>query len=314
MPAKKKRSSAAASRLTVLAANGDDRAFLGAALEMLASGHRLSREAAIGALAQRPLPAARTALREMYLWLDQDGPKRDQSCEQRELIVRSLRTTADLRDTDIGVRAQDCHERLWGEDIAYKLRAVGLMLVADTDPELLPYLAIEHLDDIDPERDIAEPAATAFTLLAAGGHFTPIYQWLRANSGSPRMPGVLELFADANETAVERFLLQSMADAVARRDDAASMVMAEIVLRLEIGAAYGGIAEMMQAKIGEDLYAYLAMMLARADRPALTRILERELHRGRRPAIIVDALKLRTTDTQAAVLKRWEAGEPFEED
>ena len=62
----------------------------------------------------------------------------------------------------------------------------------------------------------------------------------------------------------------------------------------------------MFARVSDELYAYVAMLLAGTNRPALLSILEDQLHRGRRPNLVVEALRVRTTPEQEAILRRWE--------
>jgi hypothetical protein len=38
-------------------------------------------------------------------------------------------------------------------------------------------------------------------------------------------------------------------------------------------------------------------------------MLEEQLHRGRHAKVVADALRIRTTDEQAAILRRWEEGD-----
>ena len=133
MPPRKPRPSADRARLKVLAA-ADDAAFLAFALELLASDQRLDREAALEALAERPLAGARDAARALYFDLDADGLKRDQGALQRGAIVQILRATGDVRDAEIAVRAADTREVVFGEDITWRLRVQGLIMLAELAP------------------------------------------------------------------------------------------------------------------------------------------------------------------------------------
>ena len=97
--------------------------------------------------------------------------------------------------------------------------------------------------------------------------------------------------------------------ALRRQDDALTTVLAEAIVQREMAASYDALASMLDAKISDELYAYVAMLLAGTNRTALLSILEHELRRGRRPRMIVDALRVRTTPEQAAILQRWEDGD-----
>jgi hypothetical protein len=175
------------SRLKVLAA-GDERAFRECAEELLRSGDRMAREAALEALIQRPLPALRPALRELYLELDADGLKRDQGAPMRSSVVQLLKEFGDLRDIDIALRACDTHESAFGEDITWRLRVYGLRMLAEMDPEMFPFIAVEPLipDEGRPRHE--EEISTALQLLAAMGQLAIVYYWL---SSGVRPPGVI---------------------------------------------------------------------------------------------------------------------------
>jgi hypothetical protein len=64
---------------------------------------------------------------------------------------------------------------------------------------------------------------------------------------------------------------------------------------------------MLSAKISDELYSYLAMLLAGTNRPPLLEILEAQLRGGRRPKLVLEALNVRPTDEQRAIVKRWES-------
>jgi len=309
MPPKKRASSIELSRLKVLAA-GDESVFLAYALEQLASGDRLAREAALAALVERPLPAARDALRALYAALDADGLKLDQGGAMRELIVRVLRAIGDTRDRDIAARASGTVEIIMGQDVAWQLRVHGLRMLAEIALDVFPYYAVERLDDyagVD-----GEPANTAFQLLAGTGHYVPIYQWLIAADRDPALvAGAFELLAAGPREIAGRFAVNAVDGAIRRADDTLSTVLAEAIVSLELEAAYPALGRLMSAKLSDELYNYLAVLLAGTNRAPLLAILEDQLHRGRRPRVVADALRIRTTPDQAAILKRWEdGGEP----
>ena len=308
MPAKKHRATADTSRLTVLAASGDDRAFAAAALDVLASKQRLQREAALDALVEHPLPAVRDPVRALYFELDEDPLKRDQGATMRVAIVRILRAIHDTRDVDIAVRAADAREIAFGEDIAWKLRVHGLALLAEIAPELFPYYAVEHLDDnagID-----GEPANSAFQLLSAVGHHVSIYQWLISGERPPALvPVAVELLREAPRRIVQRYIATAVEQAIRTDDEPLATVLAETIVRDDIADAYPSLARLMSSKVSDELYNYLAVLLAATNRPPLLAILEEQLHRGRRANIVADALRIRPTDEQAAILRRWEDGD-----
>ena len=308
MPTKRRASSAELSRLTVLAA-GDQHAFAAHAIELLASGDRLAREAALSALVERPLPEARDALRAMYFELDADGPKRDQGAAMRVAIVRVLTSIADVRDAEIGARASETYEEILGDDVSWTLRVHGLRMLVELSPDLFPYYAIEHLDDCTSLRP--EPANTAFALLAGTDNYAPIYQWLIAGDRDPEIvANAFEMLSEgAPREVVRRYVVRVIEIALRKQDEALITVLVEAIVRLEFDDAYPALDRVFSSKLSDELYNYLALLLAGTNRAPLLAILEQQLHSGRRPRVIVDALRVRTTPEQAAILRRWEEGE-----
>ncbi len=308
MPAKKKRtSSVELSRLKVLAA-GDERSFLAYAVEMLESGNRLAREAALEALVERPLPGAREALRALYFELAADGLKRDQGATMRVAILKILQAIDDVRDRDIAMSAADAHEIAFGDDTAWPLRVHGLRLMADLDPDVLPFVAVEHLDDRRGEG--VEPASTALQLLAGTGNYVALYQWLISGDHSPdTVTAAFELLAEGPREIVGRYVARTKESALRRGEDEFTIALADAIVRLELAENYGALKELMFAKISDELYNYLAVLLAGTNRRELLAILEEQLHRGRRPKVVAEALRLRSTPEQQAILDRWESGE-----
>ena len=125
MSPKKRPSSQDVSRLKILAA-GDEQPFAAAVSELLASGDRLAREAALEALIERPLQSLRGQLLDVYAEVDADGAKRDPGAHIRTLIVRLLLVFEDVRDVGMGMRAADTRESSMGVDGTANLRALGL--------------------------------------------------------------------------------------------------------------------------------------------------------------------------------------------
>jgi hypothetical protein len=287
-------------------ATSDEKKFRQLVSDMLTSTKRLDREAALEALVDRPSAELRPELRALYIDLDADGLKRDQGGIQRLHIIDIMRDLRDPRDVDVAVRATDTYEKVFGDDTTWKLRARGLMLLAAIAPDVLPYYAVEHLDDMAGP-DESEPAGTAFQLLAGTGNHVALYQWLRQAPGSGPAERVFELFVEAAPPEiVGRYAAETLAIAIKREDDALCTVLAESIVRLELAACYPALSALMTARISDELYAYVAVLLAGTNRPPLLSILEEQLHRGRRPKLIVEALRVRTTPEQEAILKRWE--------
>jgi hypothetical protein len=302
---------AEAARLTVLA-ESDEKAFVALATEMLASGARPLREAALRALGEHPAPGCRASLRALFHELCADGPRRDQAATMRMQVVRILTEVGGAHDTDIAVRACDTSEVVLGDDTTRNLRALGLRLLARVNPELFPYIAVEHLDDRSDFN--TEPANTAFQLLAATGFLPSVYQWLIGTGAYSSMAAeLLPLLSEAPPEVVARYVRRSLQGAIRSGDDTLSIALADAIVQREMAESYPALGELMRAKISDELYNYLAVLLAGTNRPPLLAILERELHRGRRPKAVAEALAIRPTPESRAILERWEDGEPYED-
>ena len=124
-----------------------------------------------------------------------------------------------------------------------------------------------------------------------------------------RLAAVFELFSEAPPQIVARYVAHAVDSAVRRGDEAMCTLLAEAIVRLEMQENYGALSKMMSAKISDELYNYLAVLLAGTNRSPLLRILEEQLHAGRRPRVIAAALRIRPTAEQEAILRRWEDGD-----
>jgi hypothetical protein len=303
---KKRAPAADASRLRILAA-GDEGAFAAHVAEILDSGDRLAREAALDALAERPIAGLRPRLRALYDEVD-DGGKRDPAAHVRCGIVRVLLALADSRDADIALRAAETHEIVNGTDGTSPLRSLGLRLLAGTDPGLLPYIAVEHVNDRS--EFSPEPASTAIGLLAGSGHELAVYQWLfsRDEHEPELIAAAFELLADAPAAIIARAIARIMKTALARQDEWLLTTIAEAIVNREVEDAYAALGAMMEGRISDELYGYLAMLLASTNRAPLLAILDSQMHDIRRRSMLVAALRVRTTPEQGLILRRWEAG------
>lgn len=306
MPPKKRPASPDVSRLKILA-TGDEKPFAACVSELLASGDRLAREAALDALLDRPLTSLREQILTVYSEVDAEGEKRDPGAHIRTLITRVLLIFADVRDISIGMRASDTYEKSMGVDGTANLRAFGLRLIAATDPDLFPYVAVEHVGDSS--EFTPEPANTAIQLLAGMGHQLAVYQWLvAADRPEPALvEAAVELLVDAPPEVMSLCLARLTRDALEQTDEPLLTKLAETIVEREFDDSYASLASIMSAKISNELHTYLALLLAATNRPPLLAILEEQLERDirRRPAIL-DALRVRTTPEQAAILKPWD--------
>lgn len=309
MTPKKRAAAPQLSRLAVLAAGGDESAFRDYALELLASGDRRAREATLEALVDHPVAGTRDALRELYVELEAQPDKLDPGAHLRIAVARILLAGGDARDVDIGLRAADTYEKSMGVDSTANLRSLGLRIIAAADPDLFPYVAVEHIDD---SSDFSpEPANTALQLLAGSGHQLSVYQWIMSGQHAPDLiEAALDLLDDAPAVVMSRCLAQLTRDAIAKKDEPLLTKLAETIVKRELDDAYPALRSIMQSGISKELYSYLALLLAGTNRPTLLAVLEELLEADilRRPAIL-DALRIRTTPEQAAILRGWEERE-----
>ncbi len=306
---KKRATASELSRLTVLAAGSDEAAFRDFALEILASGDRRAREAALEALLDRPVEGVRESVRALYLELEGQPDKLDPGAHLRTAVARLLLAGGDARDVDIGLRAAGTYESSVGVDSTANLRAFGLRIIAAADPDLFPYVAVEHVNDS--HAFSPEPANTALQLLAGMGHALSVYQWIIAGEHDAALvEAALSLLDDAPAAVMSRCLVQLAIDAIEKRDEPLLTRLAETIVKRELAEAYPSLRSIMAAGVSKELYGYLALLLAGTNRAALLAILEELLERDilGRPAIL-DALRIRTTPEQAAILRRWEEGD-----
>ena len=308
MSPKKRPASHDISRLNVLAA-GDEQPFVECVSELLASGDRLAREAALDVLLERPIPRLRGQLRTLYFEVDTESEKRDPGAHLRIGVARILLAGEDPRDIDIALRAADTREKSMGVDCTANLRALGLRFIAGADPALFPYVAVEHI--YDSSEFSPEPANTALQLLAATGHEVSVYQWIVRGTHDPALiEAAIDLLHDAPTIVMSRCLAQLTQSAIETKDEPLLTKLAETIVEREFADAYSSLSAIMESAISNELYSYLALLLAGTNRPTLLSILSEQMERDirRRPAIL-DALRVRTTPEQAAILKRWEDGE-----
>lgn len=308
---KKRPAASALSRLTVLAAGDDPAAFAAYALELLASGDRMAREAAREALLNRPVAGARGALRALYSELDIQPDKLDPGAHLRAAVAHLLLAGEDARDVDVGLRAADTYERSMGVDSTANLRSLGLKIIAFADPDLFPYVAAEHINDASTFSP--EPANTALQLLASTGHQLSVYQWMVSGPHEADLvEAALGLLDEAPAIVMSRCLAQLTRDAIEKKDEPLLTKLAETIVERELEDAYASLPSIMGSAISKELYSYLSLLLAGTNRPALLAVLEEQLAQDilRRPAIL-DALRIRTTPEQAAILQRWDdSGDP----
>lgn len=307
MPPKKKPAARInLSRLKILAA-GEEAPFREHVIELLASGDRLAREAALEALLERPLSGLRNQLRATYLDSGSQGGPQDPGAHVRCGVLRLLLDAADVRDSDLGLRAAETYEQLMGADGTANLRALGLKLIAATNPDIFPYVAAEHVNDFSTFSP--EPANTALQLLAGMGNQLAVFQWLvsRDEQEPALVEAAVELLTDAPAAIMSRCLNTLTRQALARPDEPLLTKLAETIVGRQLEESYEALTSILYAPISIELHAYLALLLAGTNRAPLLAVLDQQLHDDiRRRGAILEALRVRTTPEQEAILKRWD--------
>ena len=294
MPPKKRASNVELSRLKVLAA-GDERAFLEYAPELLrrATGWRARRRWRRWSSGRCRREALR-ALRALYFELAADGLKRDQGATMRVAIVQILQAIGDVRDRDIAV---DAHGHV-GDRVRRRPRVAAARARAAAARRAGPGGVSVYRRRASRRLAGRCGGAGEHGTSAAGRHAATtlaLYQWLisgdqaaghvpACSSCSPRGRA---RSSSATSRAIEERAARSEDDELAigaGRDDREARA----------GGRLRGAGELMSAKISEELYNYLAVLLAGTNRPALLAILEEQLRRGRRPKVVATALQVRS--------------------
>jgi hypothetical protein len=132
-------------------------------------------------------PRARQALLERYHALSADTRRRDSDCMLRSALLRGLRGRALASEVPLLEEALRTYEFRPGEEVAGRLRAAALLVLADLDEALGAFHAVRLLGDRHTSEMSGEPAVTAARLLASQGHSLVLYQALRRDAIQPEL-------------------------------------------------------------------------------------------------------------------------------
>ncbi len=133
---------------------------------------------ALGVLEELPIPEARPPLLGLYADLDTDGVRLDAGGGFRAAALRALRPWATAADLPLLERAVTTYEFLppGRSEEATPIRAAGLVILADLDPQLAGFHAARLLvDHVYTSRLSGEPGKTAAGVLAAQSQTLPLY-------------------------------------------------------------------------------------------------------------------------------------------
>ncbi|TAK22830.1 MAG: hypothetical protein EPO26_10265 [Chloroflexota bacterium] len=232
-------------------------------------------EPALKLLASDPPTEARLTLRDLYWAFHREPIRRDIDCELRTSIVEMLRTLNSGADADIAEAAISTIQPTppGMVDVAQPLRAGGLLLMAQIDPEIAAYHAAALVTDPHTSAFSGEPAATAIRLLAGMRQFLPIW-------GAARRPGLppealaaaLEALGGAPASLVLTLLHDHLTAATARgpEGEADILVIGDAAFTGRFAAMYEAIADRVAATTNVNLARYLAVAARRsADEAAI---------------------------------------------
>lgn len=149
------------------------------AAELLATERRAQLLGpALAALEELPIPEARPSLLRLYADLEVDGVGLDAGGGFRAAALRALRSWATAVDLPLLERAVTTYEFLppGRSEEAAPIRAAGLVLLADLDPQLAGFHAARLLvDHLHTSKLSGEPGKTAAGVLAAQSQTLPLY-------------------------------------------------------------------------------------------------------------------------------------------
>jgi hypothetical protein len=168
------------------------------ALQLVAEAHNAEVVSqALVILQARPAPEQRPALMTAYRYFEAQARRRDPGAAVRTALLKTLRPLARLEDRALAEQAVATYEFLLGE-VAGDLRAAGLLLLAEIEPELAGYHAVRLLHDRHTSIMSGQPASTAARLLASQGQALPLYAFVSQPLGAePSNWPVGEVVAEA---------------------------------------------------------------------------------------------------------------------
>ncbi len=143
--------------------------------------------AALAALAEAPSAAHLPALRALWAWAADAGPKRDPAGFVRSAILRALRDIASPADFALF----DSATRIFEPSIQDRggpvgVRAAGLISLFNVDQEAATYRAVELLaDTARTSRGDGEPAVTAARILGEAQAYAPLLLCVLSDGAYP---------------------------------------------------------------------------------------------------------------------------------
>ena len=251
---------------------------IGAALELLPDGD----------------PRTRRALLERYHALAADTSRRDSDCMLRAALIRGLRRRALASEVPLLEEALRTYEFRPGEEVAGRLRAAALLVLADLEEALAAFHAVRLLGDPHTSAMSGEPAVTAARLLASQGHPLVLYQALRGGAIQPELAAAcFEGLAGAPASVLAALAEEHWKEYAG----AALLALVDLLLaHPDAGRLSGVLAGIVEEATDLDVVRYAATAMVAGRKPPLIEALGTRANlSGSRGQLVREALTLLPT-------------------
>lgn len=254
-------------------------------------------QAALAVMARHPLEEARPKLYSLYERYAAHNGVRDVGAYTRTAVLKALRPVMRSTDADLLVTAVTTYEFLppgYSEE-AGMLRGTALVLLSEVDEQLARYFATRLLADGYIERMSGEPALTAVRTLAALGDSLPIYFY--AVQGAEAAPPEVVAECLRNLTGAPLPVVDELVKQYGAGQNLPALVgLFELLLEHQAGPCrLDFMAEFLQITRDEDLYRYLATVMATSPHSKVRAALAAAVRDERAPAkqtVIQEILEL----------------------
>lgn len=254
-------------------------------------------QAALAVLAERPDPAARAPILQLFARYAADKGVRDQGAYFRRLLLDTLRPLAVRADADLLAQAAATYE-FWPPDFAEEavlLRASALVALAEVDEEPARFHAARLLVDQYVQPMSGEPSITAARVLGILGEQTVLWSYI-FRDGTQTLPEVtaecLRQLTDLPAT-----LLPALIERYREKPPAAVLLgLVDLLINHRTGPhGRGFLQEQLQKTRDADLYRYIVMsMVASGKGPLLDDLvsLAQATQDKRKLAVLAEAFDL----------------------
>lgn len=309
----KARKESAAGSLASLRDNPERQAQAALALLDPKSGLEAVR-AALAVLARHPLEEARPKLHGLYDHYAAHNGVRDSGTYTRAAILKALRPVLRSTDADLLLTAVTTYEFLPPDhaEEAGILRGTALALLSQVDEELARFFATRLLADGYTETMSGEPALTAVRTLAALGDLLPIYFY--AVQSAQQAPPEVVAECLRNLTGAPLPVVDELVKQYGAGQNLPALVgLFELLLEHQAGPCrLDFMAEFLQVTRDEDLYRYLATVMATSPHSTVRAALAAAVRDERAPAkqaMLEEILELASDQPEFTELRDRRAGQ-----